>query len=69
MENSWLLTRDGTCASDYQVAHGLVVEDLINIVPFGIPDLLQDDGVVETKTCVGSQRSNPRHYSPSTKPA
>lgn len=50
-----MLTRDGTCAGDDQVTHGLVVEDLINIVPFGIPDLLQDDGVVETKTCVGSQ--------------
>lgn len=55
MWHNLMLTWNGACAGDDQVADGLIMENLVYIIAFGIPNLLQNDGVVKTEACLPSQ--------------
>ena len=46
---------NGTSADDDEVAHGGVVEDLVDVRSLGVPNSLQNDRVVETKTVAGKK--------------
>lgn len=45
-------TWNGTCTSNDQVPDCLIVEYFVNIASSRITNLLQDDGIIETKTCI-----------------
>jgi hypothetical protein len=52
MAEIFTLTRNGARAGNDQVAYSLVVKYLVNVAAFGVTNLLQDDGVVESETCL-----------------
>jgi hypothetical protein len=44
------VSRDCTCACYDEISDGLVEEDLVDVLAFGIADLRKNDGVVKTET-------------------
>lgn len=57
------VTGDSTSTDDDQIADSSVAEDFIHVAASSVADLLENDGVVETKTVKGDVKEKPRSSS------